>query len=260
MRGSFSTWLKSLAIVAGSFIGATSAHAGFSGLGKHPVAEAVQEGIFSHQYGGAWHKVGDDFYNGTMSAKRMDDFLSTPSVLNIAKGECGDSTDQTWCGDKFKVSAVAKFSGNAQVLGTDVNGSQHNLLDVKGYGFDIDPASTTIDMHGKEFSWTRDGGPSGMQSSLNSMNADGRDHLITYVIEGLPGVKGAVWMMFFEDMDKLANTPKNRTFADYNDLVVEVRSVVSAVPLPPAVWTGLTTLSGAALIRGRKLISKALMA
>jgi len=254
MRGKLSTWLKTLAIVAGSIVGVSSAQAGFTGVGNHPAAEAGQEQIFEHQYGGNWHKVGDDYYNGGMSAKRMDDWLSNASVLNIGNGQCGYSTDEMWCGGKFTMTAVAKWSGNSQKLNLiDSSGHVHNLLDVQGYGFDIDPASATVDMHGKSFNWLRDG-DSGLQSSIDSANSDGRDHLITYIVEGLPGIKGPVWMMFFEDMNKLVNTPKNRTFADYNDLIVEVRSVVSAVPLPPAGWAGLVTIAGGALVRSRKHI------
>ena len=93
--------------------------------------------------------------------------------------------------------------------------------------------------------------------SLDSANLDLRDHLITYVIEGLPGVDGPVWMLFFEDMNKLVKTPIKRTYSDFNDLAVEVRSIVQPVPLPPAGWAGLFTLSGAALVRGRKLFRKA---
>ena len=87
------------------------------------------------------------------------------------------------------------------------------------------------------------------------MNADHRDHLITYIVNGLPGNSGPVWMMFFEDLNKSSSLTKGRTYADYNDLVVEVRPVVTPVPLPPASLAGLFTISGVLLYRGRKLIS-----
>jgi len=258
MKRTICKMLKAVALSA-AFFGVTSAQAGFSTI-KNNLLESTQEGILEHQYGGNWHKVGDDYYNGSMRAMRMDDALSDSCALNIGKSACGDASDQLWCGDKFKATAVAKFSGNSQNLNT-VDSSNHvnHLLNVKGYGFNIDPASAVVDMDGKEFAWQRKG-DSGTQSSLNSANADGGDHLITFVIEGLPGVAGPVWMLFFEDMNKLANTPVKRTYSDYNDLVVEIRSVAHAVPLPPAGWAGLTTLSGMALVRGRKLISKALAA
>jgi hypothetical protein len=260
MRGKISTWIKGLAIVAGSLIGASSAHAGMTSIGKMGAGEDSQQQIFAHAFGGSWHQEGTDFYDGAVSAKRMDDFLSVPSVLDIAHGDCGYSTDQTWTGNKFSVTAVAKFSGNSQVLGTvDSHGNSQSIMDVQGYGYDITPASKTVDMNGQDFKWTRDGN-SGLQTSLNSDNADGRDHLITYVVNNLPGTTGPVWMLFFEDMTKTSATHKHATYADFNDLVVEVRPMVNAVPLPPAGWAGLFTLSGIALVRGRKVFTKALTA
>src|SRR5439155_27336269 len=186
-----------------------------------------------------WHKVGDDFYNGGISAKRMDDFLTVPSVLSISHGDIGFSTDQMWSGNKFTVNAVAKWSGNEQELGvTNLNGDLHVLFpSVNGYGYDITPATKTINMDGQQFKWTRMGN-AGLQSSLDSENEDGRDHLITYLVTGLPGQSGRVWMLFFEDMMKTAGTAKNGTYADFNDLVEEVRPAINRVPLPPAGWAG----------------------
>ena len=255
MRGKVNGIVKSLAIVAGSLVAISSADAGLTGIGKTPAFEPSHEQIFEHTYGGNWHQVGDDFYNGTMSAKRMDDFLSAPAVLDIANGDCGYSTDQMWCGDKFNVKAIAKFSDYSQHLGmVDSSSHTHSVFDVNGYGFNIDDPSKTIDMKGETFNWTRSGS-SGLQSSFDSDNGDHRDHLLTYLVNGLPGTSGPVWMLFFEDLNKTAGIAKSRTYADYNDLVVEVRSVVAPVPLPPAGVAGLITLSGVLLNRGRKLIS-----
>ncbi len=261
MRGKFSAWKKGLAIVAGGMIAASSAHAGMTTIGKMGVGEDSQEQVFAHTYGGSWHQEGTDFYDGAVSAKRMDDFLSVPSVLKVATGDVGYSTDQTWSGNKFTVTPIAKWSGNQLETGlTDSNGDLHVLFtNDSGYGYNIDHDSKTVDMQGQQFKWTLLGN-TGIHSSLNSDNADGRDHMITYLVSGLPGQSGPVWMLFFEDMDKTSTTPKNRTYADFNDLVLEVRPMVSAIPLPPAGWAGLFTLSGAALVRGRKLISKAMTA
>ena len=260
MSNAISKWIKGLAIAAAGFVAASSTQASLTTVGAKPSFEVNQESILEHQYGGDWHKVGDDYYNGGMSAKRMDDWLSNASLLNIDNGQCGYSTDQMWCGGKFAMTVVAKWSGNSQKLNLiDSSGHVHNLLDVQGYGFDIDPACTTINMHGGEFKFQRKG-DSGTQTSLDSDNVDGRDHLITYVIEGLPGETGPVWMMFWEDLNRFANTPMKRTWADYNDLAVEIRSVAHAVPLPPAGWAGLFTLTGCAIVRGRRLLSRARMA
>jgi hypothetical protein len=251
--------LKGLALVAGAFLSISSANAGMTSIGKMGAGEDSQMQIFDHAYGGSWHKVGTDFYNGGMSAKRMDDFLSDPSVLDIARGDCGMSTDQKWCGNKFTVSAIAKFSGNSQNLGIVDSHGTHNVFGVTGYGYNIAPESQTIDLNGQTFEWQRSG-DSGTDDSLDSHNTDLRDHLITYVVNGLPGQSSPVWMLFFEDMIKTSTTPKNRTFADFNDLVVEVRPVVNPIPLPPASWAGLVTLAGGALVKSRKFIFRAVTA
>jgi hypothetical protein len=254
MSGKLSQWIKGLAIVAGTFITASTAHAGLTSVGRTGKGEAGAEQVFENQFGGAWHKVGDDFYNGAMSAKRMDDYMTVPGVLDIAKGDCGMSTDQKWCGNTFTVTAVAKFSDYSQSLGiVDSDGHSHSLFDVNGYGFNIDPESKTLDMNGQQFTWTRSGN-SGMQSSLDSLNGDSRDHMLTYIVNGLPGVSGPVWMLFFEDLNKTASIATSRTYADYNDLVVEVRPAMNPVPLPPADLAGLITLSGLVLYRSRKHI------
>ena len=258
MRGKFSAWMKGLAIVAGGLIASSSAHAGFTTIGKMGAGEDSQKQIFAHAYGGSWHQEGTDFYDGAISAKRMDDFLSVPSVLNISHGDCGYSTDQNWSGNKFTVTAIAKFSGNA--------GTRHGRFTWPfAEPFGCPGMAMTSPQRARPSTWTainsngREMATAAWKRSLNSDNADGRDHLITYVVNGLPGQSGPVWMLFFEDMNKTSTTPKNRTYADFNDLVVEVRPMVSAIPLPPAGWAGLFTLSGA-LVRGRKLISKAMTA
>jgi hypothetical protein len=257
MRGKL---FQTFATLAAAFLGATSAHAALTSIGKTPANEPSHEQILEHQYGGDWHKVGDDYYNGSMSAKRMDDWLSDPSVLNIKTGQCGYSTDETWCGDSFKISSVAKFSDYTQhIAALDAHGHTHDLFSTNGYGYAIDPASQVLDLHGQQFKWIRSG-ESGTETSMVSDNNDQRDHLITYVIDGVPGVSGPVWMLFWEDIDRTLIPSSTRTFADFNDLVLEVRSVVTPIPLPPAGWAGLVTLACGALVRGRKLISKAMTA
>jgi hypothetical protein len=261
MRGKLTQSIRMLAILAGSFVAAGSAHASFTSIGPMGAGEDNQLQIIQHQFGGSWHQVGDDFYNGSMSAKRVDDWLSVPGVLDVNNGNVGFTTDQMWTGHKFNVTAVAKFSDYSQEFGaTNKNGDLKVILpSVTGYGYNITPASHTVDMGGQQFKWSRQGS-SGNQSSLDSEDVDGRDHLLTYMIDGVPGTSGPVWMLFFEDLNGSVFPQGARTYADFNDLVLEVRSVASPVPLPPAGWAGLFTLGCGALVRGRKLISKALAA
>jgi len=61
MRGKITRSIRMLAILAGSFVAAGSAHASFTNIGKMAAGEANQEQILEHQYGGNWHKVGDEY-------------------------------------------------------------------------------------------------------------------------------------------------------------------------------------------------------
>src|SRR4051812_7683048 len=144
MKKSMSKIIRSLALAAATAIfGVSNAHAGFTTI-KSNALEDNQLQVIQHQYGGSWHRVGDDFYNGGMSAKRIDDYMTKAGVMNIANGQCGYNTDQTWCSHSFIATAVAKFSLNQQIFGTkDSGGNKHMLMDVQGYGYNIDHASKT---------------------------------------------------------------------------------------------------------------------
>lgn len=250
--------LKRLTIAAiGSLFSVSAAHAGFTTIKNNP-AEADQMQIIAHTFGGSWHAEDGDFYCGSMSAKRVDDFLVNAGVMNIATGQIGDATDQKWTANKFTCTAIAKFSLNTQALGTiDNTGHSESLMNVTGEGYNVS-GSASCDMDGKTFEFTRSG-DSGTQYSLDSMNSDNRDHMVTYEVDGVSGQSGPIWMMFWEDLNKMPDLPKKRTYMDYNDLAVEIRSTVTPIPLPPAASAGLITLGGMLLIRGRKAILSAIM-
>jgi hypothetical protein len=55
--------------------------------------------------------------------------------------------------------------------------------------------------------------------------------------------------MFWEDLNKTDGMSTKRTFADYNDLVVEARA--TAVPLPAAAWAALALGGGAFTFKKR---------
>lgn len=231
--------LLSIAIIAGGT--AISARAGMTAIGARPASELSHEQILERHYGLSFHRNGDDFYSGQVSAKRLDDWMGNIGVQCLGLGECGIAADQKFSGS-FTVSAVAKFSGNSQNLSlADELGRQTSLMDVEGYGFDINHVSTTVNVK-ETFEFIR-GGDSGRHSSVNGKNTDGRDHLMTYVIEGLES--GPVFMLFWEDLTYDSGMmSRKRTFADYNDLVLEVRGAVHPVPLPHAAYVGLAMLSG----------------
>jgi len=233
-----------LAAVSAAAIFGLNAHAGMTAIKQAPVSEVGHEQILEHVYGGNFSKVGDDFYSGKVSAKRLDDWMSDIGVQSLKLGECGMATDCFFSG-KFNIRAIAKFSGNSQSLGVvgESSGS-HRLLNVSGYGFDVSDSSATLDLGSESFKWAR-WGDSGYQTSVNTDNLDFRDHMATYVIEGLPGQKQPTFMMFWEDLNRTTAMAKKRSWADYNDLVLEVKSVaLNAVPLPAPAIAGLLMLGG----------------
>jgi hypothetical protein len=251
MNRKLSSALKGIAAATlSSLFGISAAHAGYTTIKSNP-AEAMQMQIIAHTFGGSWHAEDGDFYDGGISAKRVDDYMVNAGVMNVATGQIGDATDQKWTAKSFTCTAVAKFSDNTQVLGTiDSHGHSESLMNVTGSGYNVS-GSATCNMDGKTFEFTRDG-TSGDQNSLDSMNSDDRDHMVTYEVTGLAGQTGPVWMMFWEDLNKTPDLPKGRTSQDFNDLAVEIRPTVTAVPLPSAAPAGLITLSGMLLYRGRK--------
>jgi hypothetical protein len=248
-------WIKSLAVAALVGLGVSDAKANFTTFKAPPANEASQMDILSHAYGVTFHVVGDDYYAGAVTAKRVDDNMSFTGPMALSSGHIGDATDQSWCAGNFHAKTLAAFSYNTQQLGCIDGSGYHSLFDVTGYGYDA-TGETTHNMNGATFDFARSGN-SGTQSSLKSMNSDGRDHLVTFEIEGLAGQTCPVWVMFWEDLDLTSNLPLKRSWADYNDLVVEISKSDSAaaVPLPPATWGGFVTMAGICIVRSRKKIA-----
>lgn len=250
-------WITLAAVSVASILGIQT-QAGMTSLKAPPVSEAGHEQILERVYGGNFSKVGDDYYNGNVSAKRLDDWLSDASVQSLKSGECGYATDQYFCGE-FSVRALAKFSGNSQSIGVlGKSGDLHKLLKVDGYGFDVSGGSATLNLGNETFKWAR-WGDSGYQTSLKTDNLDLRDHLATYVVEGLPGQQTPTFVLFWEDLNRTATMPMKRSWADYNDLVLEVKSIAAnAIPLPAPAIAGLITLAG--MIWKRRSLAKSIKA
>jgi hypothetical protein len=240
------------AVVVASLAGLSTASAGPTVVRNAPAGELGAAGIFSHVYGGAFSAAGDGYTNGTVTATRVgDDSLELLSSLSTG----GDAGDSVWSDGKFEARTIAKFSLNTQSFGTfggDSGGSFESLFDAAGFGTDVTGAGV-IDLSGETWRWGRTGS-SGTHSSLASDNFDGRDHLVTYRIDGLDA-DGPVWALFWEDLDKTATVGKYRSYADYNDFVIELRGItpdVTAVPLPPALLPALAVLGGMGYVRNRR--------
>jgi hypothetical protein len=147
-----------------------------------------------------------------------------------------DNDDESFAGHKFLAKVVARFSDYSQSFGTIDHGNFNDLFDVSGNHFDV-TGQAEIDMtNGGAFARS---GESSTNSSINSDNPDGRDHLLTYKLSG--GGHDNEWLLFWEDLNLTPALGQRRTFADYNDLVIQLTADDSGgnlVPLPPAIFTG----------------------
>ena len=239
------------AVVLASLAGISTTYAGPTIVRTAPAGEMGAADIFGHVYGGSFTAAGDHYTNGTITATRLGDDAGLLSLLSIG----GDASDSIWTGGTFEARTIAKFSMNEQTFGhfdgAD-GGSFHSLFDATGFGLDVTGAGS-IDLSDEIWRWGRSGN-TGTHSSLAGDNADGRDHLVTYRIDGLGDDDAlATYALFWEDLDNTAG--KYRSYADYNDLVIELREAApdpAAVPLPPAVLPALGTLAVMSYFRRRR--------
>jgi len=143
----------------------------------------------------------------------------------------GAADDDYWKDGTVKARVEAKVAG----LG-------HNLLINDGSSdttifAGATPGQTTTKLLGPNFSWALETTAGKRFSSDPLLNKDGIDHMVTFEVIGLSSLK--TWAIAWEDL------PAYSSDTDYNDLVVQV----SIVPLPAAVWAGLSLLSGLGVAR-----------
>jgi hypothetical protein len=242
MTRKLNKWIRTaaLSLAAMSFT-AASANAGFTTVKAPKPTEMGIEQILEGTYGGNFVASGNDFTNGTITAHRID-----------------DDSDQMFTGGTFDICAKAKFSGYSQELGfmSEGGGPVNSLLDVSGFGLACNGMVNGVTIGG-DFCFTRDG-DSGLQMSEVNENSDGRDHMVSFSIEGL---NSETYLLFFEDLNLGPTTGGNRSYADYNDLVVQVSRGSQppiAAPLPPAVLTGGLLLAGNGLFALVRKVKKSL--
>jgi hypothetical protein len=240
--------IRFLAFVGLSMFGAASAQAGFTHVNTNDAPAPGQElghaGIFSNTYGGTFVANGVNYSNGSVTATRCEDFGN-----NYADG-CWNSLT----GD-ISARAIARYAGYQQSLGIfdgESGGSLSQLFTVVGEGLSV-TGSADVHMSSGAFRFARAGGGdeiSGvLATSLALDNIMGQDQMVSYHLTGPGGLNR--YVLFFEDLTAAQNSDW-----DFNDLVVEIRGAsagVVAVPLPPAVWSGLTVLltGGVLSARGR---------
>ncbi len=223
---------KFLALVAGlglSVLGATSAQAGFTTVGAPNYGkggEATQAQILSASYGGTFTANGNDLTNGSITATRLD-----------------DSTDQTFGFSITSSKALASFAAYNQGFGYGSRTSPTVLFNVGGDNYTVTGSTGAVSLP-SSYAFVRTG-KGFNQSSNNSENLDGVDHMVTYLLTG-SSIKQPTYVLFFED-----KTVGQHSDFDFNDLAVEVKTGGTAVvPLPAAAWSGLLTLAGGAVVAG----------
>jgi hypothetical protein len=231
-------------------LGARAAQASFTPFQSPPSREADQAEILGHAYGGTFTASGDDFTNGAIRAVRIDD----------------SSSDQLFTGGTYSVRTLAKFANRTEGFGFvagDSGGSYHKVFGVSGSNFGASGSATNVDAGSGSVRFAMNG-KSAVYTTASSENPGAQDAAITYRIDGV-GDKITRYALFWENLN--ADEPSSvQTRNDFNDLVVEVSrgggtksapgaggaDGATAVPLPPAVWSGGTALVGVlALMRKR---------
>jgi hypothetical protein len=220
---------------------ASTARAGFSTINTAPTDETSQASILNHVYGGNFtlQPDGVDYSNGTLSVVRVSDYLpSSSSSANPGP----NATDQLW-NSSGGVTATAKalFAEDPSTpfgyIPGASGGNFQPLFSVGGGTFDVTGSGSFTP--GSTFRFAAEN-KFGLLSSSPSDNSDGKDHMITYQVDGLGGIDDT-WLLFFDDYGD------NGTDADfdYQDLVIQVTTVPTTTSVPEP---GTLMLAGGAAV------------
>ncbi|MEM8873030.1 MAG: hypothetical protein AAGD32_02120 [Planctomycetota bacterium] len=206
----------------------TAASAATTETGALGAGEPGFIGILEATFGGTFSRSGADYVSGSVTAFRVAD----------------DGSDSSIGAGLYTAELVASYSDNIQEFGilTDTGfqmldmTDQFGMLNSAPVVFNAESATTLV---------ARDGGESGLHTSDPALNPGGRVQLITFLIEEEDGDESL--LLFWEDLSEQPGIGKNRTKADFNDLVVRLSSVDSAsavVPIPASALGGLLILGG----------------
>jgi hypothetical protein len=242
-----------LAISVSASAGFTTVHA------PSAPGEIGHAAILSGVYGGTFSASGVDFSNGSITATRVHDFngfSGHSQPLNLLGTNMGTANDQIWVDGIAHLQAVARYAGYNQSFGyyqgsddPSTGFTSGTLLTLSTNPFLGDgPTAGPINIQG-EWRWGRTGTTT--NSSLNTDNADNRDHMVTYRITGSGlaslgySADAVVWMLFWDDQ------PYDSSDRDFNDLAVEIVAVAMAIPIPAPIALAGLGLIGVVVSRRR---------
>lgn len=239
-----------LAISTASVLLSGTAGAGYTNVnGPHP-GEASVLHIINTIYATTFNPVGTPtgvgantkYDNGLgLALTRVSDF-GLGGSLNILTGTPTSADDQFWSDGRATARAMAKYAGFGQSFGLGKPYAEKLFVSVPGGPNFLGGGPSSAFNTGANFVWGRADNAGGANTwfsdELTSAARDGRDHLVTYQVTGLP-TNATVWLLFWED-----NIYPNGDF-DFNDLVVEVR----AVPVPGAALLGVIGLAMVSRLR-----------
>lgn len=237
--------IKTVVFLALAVVGAADARAGFTSFNtsKH-ATEMTHAQILGHTYGGTFAASGGvNFTNGAVTAQRLDDGGGGPGAMTNLSASTGggvSTADQCWGDGVLSARAIARFAGSDQIFGIvdgDAGGSFERLFDVTGWGTNVTGSADNVDLSGQNFRFARAGRGDATFTSSDADNFFGADQMVSYHVTGPNGL--SKYVLFFEDVGAHLDSDW-----DFNDMVIEVTSLSapSAIPLPPAVWSGLAVL------------------
>lgn len=188
----------------------STAQAAFSPVSLPIFNEDTHQEIFSHVYGSPFVPSGLNYTNGSITAVRVD-----------------DAVDQIWQDFWESANVKAIFAANDQKFGYklgDSGGSFVELINATGEDYAVTGSANLTSVSAQTLRWVRAGDGFAF-SSKPTENTDGKDHMVTYQIQGLTDGK-KTFFLFFED---LATGEPTADF-DYQDLVIKL----TAIPEPEA--------------------------
>jgi len=223
-RGLRSMMLSAAAVGIGF---ASTAFAGFTTVntGSTP----TQPQILDHIYGGTFTlEDGVDYSNGTLTAVRVSD--TTPQSGGLSYDNPGpNASDQLWQASSVtataeELSAEYPSTPFGYVPGAS-GGTFVPLFSITGSGYAVTGSGSFSPGSGSfRFEASNHFGP---LSSLPSDNNDGKDHIVTYEIDGLGG-GDKTWLLFFSDY---GNTGTDGNF-DFQNLAVQLQTVPASSSTP----------------------------